>query len=415
MRYGLVGRKLPHSFSPEIHRAFGCPEDYGLFELEPDELEGFMKRREFLGINVTVPYKRDVMQFVDVISPEAGEIGSVNTVVNRNGSLFAYNTDYYGFTFLLDRSGITLSGKKVLVLGSGGASLTVRAAAKSLGASEIVTISRSGPDNYENLSRHYDAEVIVNTTPVGTFPACPAAPLSLSPFKKLCGVVDLIYNPARTALLMQAEKLGIPHTGGLIMLSAQAKRAEELFFDKKIPDSDAVRVADEIYMDSQNLILIGMPGTGKTTAGKNLSKLTGRPLYDTDALIEEKAGVTIPSLLAEKGEAELRRLETEVISEVGKLSGAIIVCGGGAVTQERNYPYLHQNGRIIQVFRDVSSLSVKNRPLSKDTETVKKMYEIRKPMYEAFRDALVEAAASKADKALTAERIWRDFCENTRY
>ena len=316
---------------------------------------------------------------------------------------------------MLASSGINPAGKKALVLGSGGASLTAKAALKRLGAREIVTISRSGPDNYANLEKHYDAELIVNTTPVGMFPGCPASPLSLSPFKRLVGVADVVYNPARTGLLMEAERLGIPHVGGLGMLVAQAKRAEELFFGIEISDCEIERIACEIFRATQNLVLVGMPGTGKTTAGKNLAALSGRALYDTDELIEKKAGIPIPQLIAESGEAELRRLETEVIAEVGKLSGAIIVCGGGAVTQERNYPLLHQNGRIIQLYRDISSLSVKNRPLSKDMETVKKMYEIRKPMYEAFRDSLIEAAEKKADNALTAERVWRDFCENTRY
>ena len=414
MDYGLLGRKLGHSFSPEIHRAFGCPE-YGLIELEPEELAAFFEKKDFKGLNVTIPYKLSVMPLVDEISPEALEIGSVNTIVNEGGRLKAYNTDIYGFEYMLASSGISPAGKKALVLGSGGASLTAKAALKRLGAREIVTVSRSGPDNYGNLEKHYDAEVIVNATPVGMFPNCPASPLSLSPFKSLIGVADVVYNPARTGLLMEAERLGIPHVGGLGMLVAQAKRAEELFFGVEIADSEIERIACEIFRTTQNLVLVGMPGTGKTTAGKNLQRLSGRTLYDTDELIEKKAGISIPQLIAESGEAELRRLETEVIFEVGKLSGAIIVCGGGAVTQERNYPLLHQNGRIIQLYRDISSLSVKNRPLSKDMETVKKMYEIRKPMYEAFRDSLIEAAEKKADNALTAERVWRNFCENTCY
>ncbi|MBQ6756611.1 MAG: shikimate kinase [Oscillospiraceae bacterium] len=408
--YALIGRKLGHSFSKPIHNALGNA-DYSLLELEPEELHRFMLSREFDGLNVTIPYKLDVIPYLDEISDGAREIGSVNTIVNRGGRLYGYNTDIDGFIYTVKSAGIAIRGKKVLVLGSGGTSRTARAAAKQLGAREIIMISRSGEDNYENISRHFDADVIVNTTPVGMYPNCPGAALSLDGFTRLSGVVDVVYNPARTGILLDAEARGIKCAGGLRMLVGQAKRAEELFFDRAIADSEIERIASEMRRETENIVLIGMPAVGKSTVGRCLSALSGREVLDTDKLIVEKAGMTIPEIFERYGEARFREIETEVLSEVGRLSGKIITCGGGAVTQTRNYPLLHQNGVIIELMRPVDSLSMKGRPLSKSADALREMFRTRRPMYDSFRDAVFYNMVSSEE---TAKKIWRYFNENPR-
>ena len=292
-RYGLLGRKLGHSWSEPIHKALGC-RDYRNFELEPEELEGFLRRKDLGGLNVTMPYKRDVMRYCDVIDPAAAAIGSVNTLVWRDGKLYGYNTDIDGFLYMLRRAEISLRGKKVVVLGSGGASLMAQAAARREGAREIVVVSRSGEVNYENLpDRHGDAEVLINTTPVGMWPRLEGRPVDLRLLPKVTDVADVVYNPGRTNLLLQAEETArwletprgadesrgraIRYTGGLAMLVAQAKRAEELFFDRNIPDSETERIIAQLWRDRTNLVLTGMPGSGKTTVGQELARLSGKP------------------------------------------------------------------------------------------------------------------------------------------
>ncbi|MBR1843001.1 MAG: shikimate kinase [Oscillospiraceae bacterium] len=408
--YALIGRKLGHSFSKPIHNALGNA-DYSLLELEPEELHRFMLSREFDGLNVTIPYKLDVIPYLDEISDGARDIGSVNTIVNRGGRLYGYNTDIDGFIYTVKSAGISIRGKKVLVLGSGGTSRTARAAAKQLGAREIIMISRSGENNYENTSRHFDADVIVNTTPVGMYPNCPGAALSLDGFTRLSGVVDVVYNPARTGILLEAETRGIKCAGGLRMLVGQAKRTEELFFDRAIADSEIERIASEMRRETENIVLIGMPAVGKSTVGRYLSALSGREVLDTDKRIVEKAGMTIPEIFERYGEARFREIETEVLAEVGRLSGKIITCGGGVVTQARNYPLLHQNGVIIELMRPVDSLSMKGRPLSKSADALREMFRTRRPMYDSFRDAVFYNMVSSEE---TAKKIWRYFNENPR-
>ena len=307
--YGLLGRKLGHSWSAPIHAALGCA-DYRLIELEPEELGAFLAREDIGGLNVTIPYKRDVMAYCDVLDPMAEAIGSVNTLVRRaDGKLYGYNTDAAGFCFMAQRAGIGFAGKKTLVLGSGGASRTAAACAKKLGAREVVVISRSGENNYTNLGRHADAERIVNTTPVGMYPNNGAAAVDLTAFPACAGVLDLIYNPRRTALLLQAEELGIPCSDGLPMLVAQAKAAEEHFFDRLIADRENERILAQLRREMTNLVLIGMPGSGKSTVGAALAALTGREAIDIDARIVEKAGCSIPEIFAKGGEAAFRALE----------------------------------------------------------------------------------------------------------
>lgn len=407
--YGLLGRKLGHSWSVPIHAALGCA-DYRLIELKPEELGTFLARGDIGGLNVTMPYKRDVMQYCDVIDAMAREIGSVNTIVRRaDGKLYAYNTDAAGFCFMARRAGIDFAGKKTLVLGSGGASLTARACARQLGAREVVVISRSGPDNYGNLDRHADAEVVVNTTPVGMYPNNGAAAVDLRCFPRCAGVLDVIYNPRRTALLLQAEALGIPCSDGLPMLVAQAVAAEEHFFGRSIAERENERVLALLRREMTNIVLIGMPGSGKSTVGTALAVLTGREAVDIDACIVEKAGCPIPEIFARGGEAAFRALEREATAACGALSGKILLTGGGVVKTPENYAALHQNGRVYQILRPLELLATDGRPLSQGADLAA-MWAERAPLYERFRDAAVENCGTVEE---TAETIWRDFCENS--
>jgi len=384
MKSGLLGRKLGHSYSPQIHSFLGSYA-YDLFEKEPEEIESFIRNGDYSGINVTIPYKKDVIPFLDELSPQAVKMGSVNTIVRRNdGSLFGHNTDYFGFTSMVHRSGICVSGKKVLVLGSGGTSNTAVKALEDLGANVII-ISRSGENNYENLSLHQDAAVIVNTTPVGMYPKTGISPIDLKLFPQLEGVLDVIYNPARTQLLLDAEAMGLPHENGLWMLVAQAKEAAEYFGNKSLPDEIIASVYRKMSAKMQNIVLIGMPGCGKSTVARKLASILGRKAVDADTEIEKMAGKTIPQIFAEDGEAVFRKYETDVLRELGKQSQLIISTGGGCVTQERNYPLLHQNSSIFWLIRDPAVLPTEGRPLSQKTP-LEKMFAVRKPMYEAFAD-----------------------------
>ena len=407
--FGLLGRKLGHSWSVPIHTALGC-EGYRLIELEPEELEGFLRQSNIGGLNVTIPYKRDVMPFCDVIDPMAQAIGSVNTLTRRDdGKLYAFNTDAAGFCWMAERAGISFTGKKAVVLGSGGASLTAVACARKLGAREVVVISRSGENNYGNLCRHADADIVVNTTPVGMYPNTGVSPVDLTAFPRCSGVLDVVYNPRRTALLLQAEELGIPCSDGLPMLVAQAKAAEEHFFEKSIPDSENERILAMLRQECTNIVLIGMPGCGKTTVGQALAELTGREAIDIDQRIVERAGRSIPEIFAAEGEAAFRALEREVTAEVGKLSGKIILTGGGVVKDERNYAPLHQNGRIYHLLRALNVLPTDGRPLSRGAD-LSAMWVERAPLYARFRDAEIQNSGSVQDAAAA---IWRDFCENS--
>ena len=406
--YGLLGRKLGHSWSAPIHAALGCG-GYRLIELEPEELADFLKREDIGGLNVTIPYKRDVMPYCDEIDEAALAIGSVNTIARRNGKLYAWNTDAVGFCWMAERSGISLKGRKVIILGSGGASLTAQAMSRRLGARETVVVSRSGENNYENLSRHADAEIIVNTTPVGMYPNVGASPVDLTQFPACRGVLDVIYNPRRTALLLQAEQLGIPCSDGLPMLVAQAKAAEEHFFEKAIPDSENERILADLRAQTTNIILVGMPGCGKTTVGQALAALTGREAIDIDARIVDRAGCSIPEIFAQGGESAFRALEREETAEAGKLSGKIILTGGGVVKDARNYAPLHQNGRIYHLTRDLSVLPTDGRPLSQGADLAA-MWAERAPMYARFRDVMIENNGTVAE---TAAAIWRDFCAHS--
>ena len=385
LKCGLLGEKLGHSYSPQIHSMLADYE-YKLFEKSPEELEDFLKSGEFDGLNVTIPYKKSVMPYCAELSPTAAQIGSVNTIVRRSdGSLYGDNTDAFGFENLIVHNGIEVKGKKALVLGTGGASVTAQAVLKNLGASEVVVISRKGEDNYENIAKHADAGIIANTTPVGMYPNNGKAAVDLTQFPKLSGVLDVVYNPARTALLLQAEKLCIPCAGGLYMLVSQAKRSCELFTGNSIPDSEIDRIERVLSHQMQNIVIIGMPGSGKTAVSTMLAERLGRKIFDTDTIVSEKAGVTIPEIFAAQGEAGFRKLETEATAEVGKLSGNIISTGGGVVTVADNYELLHQNGVIVWIERDTNKLARDGRPISLSSD-LNELYAARLPLYERFAD-----------------------------
>lgn len=395
MKCGLLGRKLGHSYSPQIHGLLG-DYSYALFEKEPEELASFLKNGDFTGINVTIPYKKDVIPYLDALSPAAQKIGSVNTIVRRaDGSLFGHNSDYFGFVSLVKHSGIAVEGKKVLVLGSGGTSNMVVTALRDLGAAPVV-ISSSGLNNYENLHLHADASVIVNATPVGMYPNTGVSPIDLRRFPALTGVLDVIYNPAKTQLLLDAEKLGIPHENGLWMLVAQAKEAAEYFTGKKLPDSCIEKIHGILSRQMKNVVLIGMPGCGKSTIGNLLARKLGRKFVDADEEIIQLAGKSIPEIFAQDGEEIFREWETMALEHLGKQSGLVIATGGGCVTRQRNYPALHQNGSIVWLERDLSLLPTDGRPLSQSNR-LEEMYAVRKPLYEAFVDVRVANTGSPED------------------
>lgn len=397
MLFGLLGKTLKHSYSPEIH-ALLADYEYKLVECGEERLNAVLHDESFSGFNVTIPYKKAVVPFLDEISATARRTASVNTVVRRSdGTLFGDNTDVPGFIAMIRRAGIDVSGKKTLVLGSGGASAAVCLALETLGARWTV-ISRSGENNYGNLGIHADAEIIVNATPVGMYPENGRAPLDLTLFPDCRGVADVIYNPAKTALLLQAERLGIKNCGGLYMLVAQAKRSAELFLGREIPDGETDRVEGVLSKRMKNIVLIGMPGCGKTTVAAALAAMTGREAVDSDAVIEERTGRKISDYIPEYGEDAFRRVETEVLSDLGRRSGLIIATGGGCVTREENRDLLRQNGTLFHIERDLSLLGTDGRPLSQK-DGVAAIYEKRKPLYESFRDFRIENDGSPEDTA----------------
>ena len=386
---GLLGRKLGHSYSPAIH-AMLADYDYALFEREPEEVGQFLRNGEWDGLNVTIPYKKTVLPYCAELSETARTVGSVNTLVRRaDGTICGDNTDAGGFETMVGLSGIRVAGKKALVFGSGGASVSVCYILRKLGARSVTVISRSGADNYENLDRHADAEIVVNTTPLGTYPNNGTAAVDLRLFPACEGVFDIVYNPARTALLLQAEKLGIPHASGLTMLVAQARRSSELFTGRSIEDSAVQRIAAALTKSMQNIILIGMPGCGKSTLAKLLAERLKRPLYEADEEIVKAALCTIPEIFETEGEDGFRKRETEVLRELGKLSGAVISTGGGCVTREENYDLLHQNGTMIWLKRDLAALPKDGRPISQRSDLTE-LYAKREPLYARFADAVVE-------------------------
>lgn len=388
MEYGLLGETLGHSFSPQIHRAL-AGYDYQLLPTPREAVEPLFRRRDFRGLNVTIPYKQTVMPLCDEIDPRAARIGAVNTVVNRDGRLIGYNTDMDGLIALARRAGVDLAGKYVVILGSGGTSRTAQAAARALGAARIVVVSRRGADTYENLSCHAAAQVLINTTPVGMYPRCGASLVDLDEFPHLSGVLDVVYNPLRTALVMAAEERGIPCFGGLPMLVAQARRAAELFTGGSIDPGREEEVLRSLTKQVQNVVLIGMPGCGKTTVGRALARRLGKRFMDLDEEIVRRWGQPIPDIFASCGEAGFRAMEAELAGEAGMASGLVISTGGGLVTRRANYAPLHQNGVIFHLIRDLDRLPRDGRPLSRGAD-LEALWRRRQPMYAAFADGVVD-------------------------
>lgn len=406
MEFGLLGEKLGHSFSPQIHAAL-AGYDYQLLPTPPEEVEALFRRRDFRGLNVTIPYKQTVMALCDEVDPRARAIGAVNTVVNRDGRLTGYNTDIDGLVYLARRTGVDMAGKEVVVLGSGGTSRTACAAARELGAAQVTAVSRRGEDNYGNLSRHAGAQVLINTTPVGMYPGNGASPVSLDAFPRLTGVLDVVFNPLRTALILAAEERGIPCAGGLAMLVAQARRASELFTGSAIPDGRTEEVLRQLTGQVRNVVLVGMPGCGKSAVGRELARRMGRPFVDLDKIIEEQAGRTIPEIFAREGETAFRALESRAVREAGRETGRVVSTGGGVVTRRENYAPLRQNGVIVHLTRDLALLPKKGRPVSQGTDLAE-LWARRAPLYREFADITVENSgtiqetAGKIEKELKA-------------
>ncbi len=405
MKCGLLGRTLGHSYSPQIHQKLGS-YSYSLFEKEPQELEHFLRHGDFKGLNVTIPYKKEVIPYLDALSPTAKKLGAVNTVLRQpDGKLIGHNTDYFGFQTMLKASGIPVAGKKVLVCGSGGASNTAQAVLREAGA-KVVVLSRSGPDNYQNLSKHWDAALIVNTTPLGMYPNVEEAAIeNLDQFPKLEGVLDVIYNPARTKLLLEAEKRGLPAVNGLLMLVAQAKESAEWFTGAPIDDGCIGTIYQELRRQMENIVLIGMPGSGKTTVGKMLARELGREFVDADAVLEQRAGRPITQIIPLEGEAVFRAMETEVLQDLGKRSGLVLATGGGCVTRPENYDALHRNGTIVWLRRPTALLPTEGRPLSQ-AGRLEELYQKRAPLYTAFGDLTAENGGTPQE---TVEEILSKF------
>ena len=416
MRVGLIGDPLGHSFSPRLHAAFGTA-DYELHPIPAEALPAFFRERAFEGVNVTIPHKIAVIPLLDELHPSAEECGAVNTVVNRGGKLTGYNTDIFGMSFALAHAGISLSGRHVVILGSGGTSHTARALAKREGAASVTVVSRSGEVNYSNIAEFTETEIVINTTPVGMFPHADASPVDLTVFPRLKGVFDAVFNPLRTRLIEQAENLGVPVASGLLMLTAQAKAASILFrggdYSEPSPASEVgaeiLNVWREVTAELTNIVLIGMPSSGKTTVGTLLAERLRRPLIDTDAETERRTGKTVPELFAEGGEENFRKEERLTVSECARRTGVIIATGGGAPMFPENRAALAGNGFVVLILRDTEKLDTAGRPLSRDLDTLKAMYKVRMPVYKAFADA---EAVNNDTPSACAEFILEKFYEN---
>lgn len=385
---GILGEHLSHSFSPFIH-SYLCDYSYDIYEVAPDDLESFMKNNDLDAWNVTIPYKKAVIPFLDYISPEAKVIGAVNLIIKKNGKLYGYNTDYFGFEYMLESSGVDIKGKKVVLFGTGGASVALRAVLEDKKAGSIVSIGIED-NTKEYVSLHSDASVIVNATPVGMYPNNRKAVTDISLFDSLEAVLDIVYNPMHTEIMLNAEEKGITAIGGLSMLVAQAVKGAEIFTGEKFDKDTTEKIISKIALSTQNIILIGMPSSGKSSVGDLLASKLERPFFDADEEFEKMHGIITPATaITSLGEDKFRLMEQEVIASLGKMSGAVIATGGGAVTRKENYPSLHQNGIIIFIERDIDKLSTEGRPLSK-AGALQELYERRKDAYFGFADIVTD-------------------------
>ena len=411
MKCGLIGRKLGHSYSCQIHHAI-ADYSYDLWELEPEQLAPFLQKGDFAGVNVTIPYKQQVIPYLDDLSDTARAIGAVNTIVNRSGRLYGDNTDLAGMIALIRRLGLELHGKKVLILGTGGTSKTARAAAQQLGAAEVYRLSRSGRENavtYEEARRlHGDAAVLINTTPCGMYPAVEDCPLDPADFPRLEGVVDAIYNPLRTNLVLAARERGIPAQGGLYMLAAQAVYAGALFRGCQAAQADIDLAYRTVLRQVENIVLIGMPSAGKTTVGQLLARRTGKKFTDTDTLAEQRIGMTIADYFRTSGEEAFRAREQETVAEVSAAGGQIIATGGGAILRRENLTVLRRNGLLVFLDRPIEQLTATaDRPLASDREALRRRYEERYALYRAAADVYIKNDGSPEEAADQIERQWQ--------
>lgn len=398
MKYGLIGEHLKHSFSKEIHNSL-ADYHYEIKEIPKNKLDEFMLKRDFTAINVTIPYKEAVLPYLHCIDDDAKKIGAVNTIVNKDGNLYGYNTDFYGMSMLISHARIDVKGKKVAILGTGGTSKTANAVVKSLFAKEILTVSRTKTENtitYNDLYElHNDVDVIINTTPVGMFPYNFTKSLDINKFTNLSGVIDAIYNPIRTSLIVDAQSNGIHAEGGLYMLVAQAVKASEIFLDKTYQTKKLDEVFNKIKAQKENIVLIGMPSSGKTTVGKALAEKLGRTFLDSDAHIEQTSGLKIPEIIKNQGEEKFRILETDAINELSTHTGSVIATGGGAVLKEENMKALSQNGKIYFLNRPLKNLiPTSDRPLTSTKEALAKKHNERYSLYEKWSDVKIDASLS---------------------
>ncbi|ETJ15463.1 MAG: Shikimate kinase [Veillonella sp. DORA_A_3_16_22] len=409
MKFGLLGRTLGHSFSPRIHSALGNT-NYELFEREPSQLQEFFADPELQGINITIPYKVNALEACDVVDPRAERIGCVNTMVRKDGKWYGYNTDYDGFVFTLQHAGIDVSGKECIILGDGASSATVHVALEDLGAKNIVHLSRKTAPFYGDAPNYYEtAQIIINCTPIGMYPHNPANLIDITQFSKLEGVVDLIYNPRRTILLLQAEMMEIPHCDGLPFLVAQGVEAANHFQGESFGTKEIEQILRDMRREKENIILIGMPGVGKTTVGKALGEEMGRTCVDVDQELEKEIG-DISTYITEQGEPAFREKEAEMIAKLGTQTGLVISTGGGCVTVPKNFAHLRQNGRIYQLTQPIENLSTTGRVLSSGgLDRLRELEEIRTPMYESFAQCIVE---HKRNAPETVAAILEDFEAN---
>ena len=409
MKFGLLGRTLGHSFSPRIHSALGNT-NYELFEREPSQLQEFFADPELQGINITIPYKVNALEACDVVDPRAERIGCVNTMVRKDGKWHGYNTDYDGFVFTLQHAGIDVSGKECIILGDGASSATVHVALEDLGAKNIVHLSRKTAPFYGDAPNYYEtAQIIINCTPIGMYPHNPANLIDITQFSKLEGVVDLIYNPRRTILLLQAEMMEIPHCDGLPFLVAQGVEAANHFQGESFGTKEIEQILRDMRREKENIILIGMPGVGKTTVGKALGEEMGRTCVDVDHELEKEIG-NISTYITEQGEPAFREKEAEMIAKFGTQTGLIISTGGGCVTVPKNFAHLRQNGRIYQLTQPVENLSTSGRVLSSGgIERLRELEATRTPMYESFAQCIVEHNRNAPETVAT---ILEEFEEN---
>lgn len=411
MKCGLIGRKLGHSYSCQIHHAI-ADYSYDLWELEPEQLAPFLQKGDFAGVNVTIPYKQQVIPYLDDLSDTARAIGAVNTIVNRSGRLYGDNTDLAGMIALIRRLGLELHGKKVLILGTGGTSKTARTAAQQLGAAEVYRLSRSGREDavtYEEARRlHGDAAVLINTTPCGMYPAVEDCPLDPADFPRLEGVVDAVYNPLRTNLVLAARERGIPAQGGLYMLAAQAVYAGALFRGCQAAQADIDLAYRTVLRQVENIVLIGMPSAGKTTVGQLLARRTGKKFTDTDTLAEQRIGMTIADYFRTSGEEAFRAREQETVAEVSAAGGQIIATGGGAILRRENLTALRRNGLLVFLDRPIEQLTATvDRPLASDRKALRRRYEERYALYRAAADVYIKNDGSPEEAADQIERQWQ--------